>query len=181
MNLLLNINGTVGRGGWWLGQFINIALLFVALTIIATSGDVDFAEKYWILEALVNHPSVLFLFGLMLWINICLTVKRYRDIGKSGWWFLVAFMPYVGLLWQCTECGFVRGKSAAISYSGGGHTYNGDEPDETNSAIDDQIAAMVLKNKQAERSNAEPQPVRNSRPSHVQSFGNAAAPVFGKR
>jgi len=34
----------------------------------------------------------------MLVPSIAIAVRRLHDIGKSGWWFLVAFIPVLGLL-----------------------------------------------------------------------------------
>ncbi|WP_158811157.1 DUF805 domain-containing protein [Beijerinckia sp. L45] len=46
---------------------------------------------------------------LYLWINTCIAIKRLHDRNKSGWWFLLAFVPYVGGLWLLIECGMLRG------------------------------------------------------------------------
>ena len=39
--------------------------------------------------------------------QICVTSRRLHDIGKSGWWYLVSFIPLVGgillLVWCCTD------------------------------------------------------------------------------
>ena len=43
---------------------------------------------------------------LMLIPGLAVTVRRLHDIGKSGWWILVALIPIVGpillLIWYCT-------------------------------------------------------------------------------
>jgi len=38
-------------------------------------------------------------FGLILFIpSIAISVRRLHDIGKSGWWYLIAFIPLLGAL-----------------------------------------------------------------------------------
>jgi len=40
-----------------------------------------------------------FIFALALMVpSIALAVRRLHDIGKSGWWYLIAFIPIVGVL-----------------------------------------------------------------------------------
>jgi len=40
-----------------------------------------------------------FIFALVLLIpSIALAVRRLHDIGKSGWWYLIVFVPIVGIL-----------------------------------------------------------------------------------
>jgi uncharacterized membrane protein YhaH (DUF805 family) len=43
----------------------------------------------------VGWISTLAVFGMLV-PSIAVTVRRLHDIGKSGWWFLVAFVPLVG-------------------------------------------------------------------------------------
>lgn len=184
MNFLLGMSGRIGRAKWWLGQFINLSILLVAIVFFVVSSGGGIQAEDLTSEALATHPGFLFLFALLFWINACLTVKRYHDLDKSGWWFLICFVPYVGQLWQLVECGFFRGTDGVNSYDGGNssRTYSSDGSYGPSGSVDDQIAAMVRKNNQgAEPSYAEQQPVGNSRTNQTPSFGKAASPVFGKR
>ena len=52
--------------------------------------------------------SVMFVIGLILLIpSISVSVRRLHDIGKSGWWLLLGFIPIAGpivlLVWFCTD------------------------------------------------------------------------------
>ena len=39
------------------------------------------------------------IFALALLVpSIAIAVRRLHDIGKSGWWYLIAFIPVIGLL-----------------------------------------------------------------------------------
>ena len=39
------------------------------------------------------------IFALALLVpSIAIAVRRLHDIGKSGWWYLIAFIPIIGLL-----------------------------------------------------------------------------------
>jgi hypothetical protein len=53
---------------------------------------------------------------LCYWINVAITVKRYHDRNKSGIWFLVIFVPFIGGIWQLVECGFLAGSSGSNDY-----------------------------------------------------------------
>ncbi len=39
--------------------------------------------------------------------SLAVTVRRLHDIGKSGWYYLVTFIPFIGtiliLIWTCTD------------------------------------------------------------------------------
>lgn len=34
----------------------------------------------------------------LYWISIVCNVKRFRDTGVSGWWYITGFIPYVGFV-----------------------------------------------------------------------------------
>jgi uncharacterized membrane protein YhaH (DUF805 family) len=46
---------------------------------------------------------------LNLWITLAITVKRFHDRDKSGWWVLIGLVPAIGALWILIECGFLKG------------------------------------------------------------------------
>jgi uncharacterized membrane protein YhaH (DUF805 family) len=38
--------------------------------------------------------------GLLLYIPlVCVNIRRLHDINKSGWWFLLWFIPLIGTIW----------------------------------------------------------------------------------
>ena len=100
-NVLTNYVGFQGRASrseyWW----------FFLATFIAAfcTGMIDailFGWEYedptwltWFLQLAILLPS---------W---AVAVRRLHDIGKSGWWLLIAFIPLVGLIlllvWYCTD------------------------------------------------------------------------------
>jgi len=45
----------------------------------------------------------------LLWSALAVSVKRWHDRDKSGWWALVQFIPVIGWLWTLIENGLLRG------------------------------------------------------------------------
>jgi uncharacterized membrane protein YhaH (DUF805 family) len=107
MNLLLGFSGRIGRLQWWLGQLAILGVLLVGFTIVVMSvGATNIDET-------TLPASAFVIIGLTLivttWINIATTVKRFHDRDKSGFWFFIVLVPYVGAIWQIVECGFLSG------------------------------------------------------------------------
>jgi uncharacterized membrane protein YhaH (DUF805 family) len=40
--------------------------------------------------------SILILYGVCAWSSLSICVKRFHDLGMSGWWFPVLFFPAIG-------------------------------------------------------------------------------------
>ena len=53
---------------------------------------------------------------LSVWISIALSIKRFHDVGKSGWWYCIVFIPCVGWLWLLIENGFLESQRGANQY-----------------------------------------------------------------
>ena len=116
MHLLFGFSGRIGRGGWWLAQLANIVVGLVCLGVVGA-----FAPDLHGPNPLANLPAglvaaVLAFVALMTWINLASTVKRFHDRDKSGWWFLISFVPYIGGLWIIVECGCLAGTPGGNSY-----------------------------------------------------------------
>lgn len=45
-----------------------------------------------------------------IWISVAAAVKRCHDRGKTGFWYLIAFIPIIGPIWQLVELGFLPGE-----------------------------------------------------------------------
>lgn len=94
-HLLFGFSGREKRLPWW------IATILV---------DLGLGMVY----ALFGHPRasvlvLLLLAPLLIWISVAVQVKRWHDRDKSGWWFLMNFVPIIGWIWVLIECGFLRG------------------------------------------------------------------------
>lgn len=73
-------------------------------------------SEYWyvmLFEFLVGLvlgllPALTWIWSIATFIpSLALSVRRLHDLGKSGWWLLIALIPLVGsiilLVWECTD------------------------------------------------------------------------------
>lgn len=44
-----------------------------------------------------------------LYPAICVSIKRWHDRDKSGWWVLIGLIPIIGAIWVLIECGILKG------------------------------------------------------------------------
>jgi hypothetical protein len=114
-------------------------------------------------------------------VNVSTSVKRYHDRGKSGAWFLICLIPYIGAIWQFVELGFLRGEAGTNKYDGdtdSNRSWDSDFGSDTSYAnftdIDAKIAAMKSGSQQsvAQASANSPVARMNTRlPQGQQGFG----------
>lgn len=50
------------------------------------------------------------------WIYFCLTVKRWHDMGLSGWLVIISFVPVIGTVLTLMICGLVPGQRHVNRY-----------------------------------------------------------------
>ena len=90
-----NFKGRARRSEYWYIQLFLVLtnLAAAAIDLALMDGDVDrfianggggIVGLVWILATIVPALAVL--------------VRRLHDIGKSGWWALIGFVPFVGAL-----------------------------------------------------------------------------------
>lgn len=105
--LFLTLSGRISRQTFWTGFsmliaaqiIITIIMQIIGLADISTDGSLTMG--FWI--------SQVALFLIFLWPMICVSTKRYHDIGKSGWRQLILLIPIVGLAWFIIEVGLLKG------------------------------------------------------------------------
>lgn len=102
--ILFSFRGRIPRKTWWLwGVFGLLGCSLYAYALFSIAGaDRLHAEKLADL--------------LLLWPALAVSVKRWHDRDKSGWWALVFLVPLVGWLWVLVENGFLRGTVGANRY-----------------------------------------------------------------
>ncbi len=106
---------------WWFTllcyiiQYIQYVLACImSIMSLLTAADSDASAELAVttlggtVVAYLIMASVMFVVSLILLIpSISVSVRRLHDIGRSGWWLLLGFIPIVGpivlLVWFCTD------------------------------------------------------------------------------
>ena len=91
---LFGFEGRIGRGGYWL---INVVcwLAYVVAFLLLPMGSVG-----------LGLGGGLFLLAFA--VALATQTKRWHDRNKSGWWWLISFVPF-GSIWVLVELGFLPG------------------------------------------------------------------------
>jgi uncharacterized membrane protein YhaH (DUF805 family) len=58
-----------------------------------------------IIDAALHTPVLVVIVGLVLLLpTFSVSARRLQDTGRSGWWVLIEFMPFIGLIWLLVLC-----------------------------------------------------------------------------
>ncbi len=102
--MLLSTEGRISRQRFWLwgvGAMLGLAILLHGLLAVAR-------VRMAVAEPVVNV--------LLLWPALAISIKRWHDRDRPGWWALLALVPVVGWLWLLLANGFLRGTPGANRY-----------------------------------------------------------------
>lgn len=102
-----DFDGRARRMEYWMYALIAFIIGLVIGFIEMLLGFYDNGASFGVLSLLYN----LFL----LIPGIAVSVRRLHDLGKSGWWLLIAFIPIVGLIWLLVLF-FTEGESGSNEY-----------------------------------------------------------------
>ena len=97
LRMFFSLRGRVSRQQFWLyGVLALLGVAVLAHALLAIAG-----MRARSAELLVNL--------LLVWPALAVSVKRWHDRGRSGWWVLINLVPVIGWLWALIDNGFVRG------------------------------------------------------------------------
>jgi len=108
--------GRVCRGQYWLNYALVIGTINGLIAVIMSCFTVT--DKFLHLAAKneVFHIAWILAQGaaVVLWVALFIAglagaVKRLHDRDRSGWFYLIFFVPVIGTLWLLVELGFLRG------------------------------------------------------------------------
>jgi uncharacterized membrane protein YhaH (DUF805 family) len=99
--LLFSFDGRIGRRTWWLWGAAAMVGLAIYLTVLLRVAGVSAQTT----DLVVN--------ALLLWPALAVSVKRWHDRDKRGWWALVVFVPVIGWIWALIENGLLAGTVGA--------------------------------------------------------------------
>lgn len=84
-------SGRSRRKEYWMFVLFNIIFFVVAIVLDNILGtaieNVGYGLFYIVYALGVFIPS------------IAVAVRRLHDIGKSGWWIFISFIPVIGVIW----------------------------------------------------------------------------------
>ena len=95
--ILLGLSGRLPRRAWWTWGVLLLAGLNMLGAMYLGIAGVPTEKANGILAIVVGWPAV------------AVSVKRFHDRGKSGWWVFINLIPVVGFIWVVVENGFLRG------------------------------------------------------------------------
>lgn len=79
-------DGRARRREYWMFTLVNAAV-YVVLNILATQ-----------VSAYIGIVALVYMLGILV-PTIAVAIRRMHDIGKSGWWVLIALVPLIGGIW----------------------------------------------------------------------------------
>ena len=96
--ILFQFDGRIPRRTYWASTIgTNVVFFIAAMLLLAILGE-D-----------LGFFAVMLLYIPLTWASLALQIKRWHDRDKSGWWFLINFVPVVGGIWSFIEVGCLRG------------------------------------------------------------------------
>jgi uncharacterized membrane protein YhaH (DUF805 family) len=102
--LLFAFDGRINRAKFWLG----IVIVWVAVLVFAGIAGALNSSFGWLMFAIVYVG--------VIWVGLALSIKRWHDRDKSGWWVLIGFIPIIGGIWALVETGFLEGTQGPNQY-----------------------------------------------------------------
>ena len=92
MKQYADFNGRARRKEYWMFLLFNIIFALVAMLVDNLLG-MRINEQ-------IPYGYLYLLYGLATFIpGIAVGVRRLHDVGKSGWWYLIALIPLIGGLY----------------------------------------------------------------------------------
>lgn len=83
-----DFEGRARRTEYWMFSLFHVIILILLMVLAVVLSDLRWGTISW---------TPLFLYILVSFIpTLALTVRRLHDSGKSGWFYLFSFIPYIG-------------------------------------------------------------------------------------
>lgn len=104
-NNYANFSGRARRKEYWMFTLVNTIIITILYAIMFSSVDMNTGEMGG-LGSIVG--IILGIYSLAIIVpSLAVTIRRFHDQDKSGWMFLLAFIPFVGglivFVFMCLE------------------------------------------------------------------------------
>lgn len=110
---LFSFDGRVGRKTFWQTLVVLLVAELVIFIPLFALGRVESLQVVVLLASVVTYLAV----GVA---GLASTVKRLHDRGKSGWFYLISLIPFIGAIWLIIEVGFKASQPGINQYGAAG-------------------------------------------------------------
>ena len=84
----VNFSGRARRKAYWMFYLMHIVVTVVVVVL------------NMVIFGLEGMPVLTTIYGLFILLpGLAVAIRRLHDIGKSGWWYLIGFVPIIGIIW----------------------------------------------------------------------------------
>jgi uncharacterized membrane protein YhaH (DUF805 family) len=104
-----DFSGRARRKEYWMFFLFYSIFVFVAMLLDNVFGTTyDFFELNRLLGTKPVSGWIYMIFAWAMFLPLlAVSVRRLHDIGRSGWFYLVGYIPFAGLvimlIWSCTD------------------------------------------------------------------------------
>ncbi len=96
-------DGRATRSEYWYFFLFNLIFAVISAIIDELSGT-----TFHIGSINLHYGYVYLIYGLAIFApSLAVTVRRLHDVGKSGWFYFIILIPFVGAVWllvlACTD------------------------------------------------------------------------------
>ena len=95
INQFSDFSGRARRQEYWMFVLFNLVFAIIALLI-----DIYLGTTFEINGLGFGSGLASIIYSLFVFIpNMAVAIRRLHDVGKSGWFLLIAFIPFIGGVW----------------------------------------------------------------------------------
>ena len=104
----LNFSGRARRKEYWMFTLVYTIILFGCTVLDNMLGTVFMMDGGALGQISMGYGWAYTICGLVHFLpSLSLVVRRLHDVGKSGWFYLIILIPFIGFIWIlilfCTE------------------------------------------------------------------------------
>jgi uncharacterized membrane protein YhaH (DUF805 family) len=86
-------SGRARRKEYWMFVLVNFFIIIALEIVMFILGSMDD-------NLMLIGSGLLSLYGLYIFLpTLAVAVRRLHDVGKSGWWYFIALVPFIGGIW----------------------------------------------------------------------------------
>lgn len=90
-----DFSGRARRKEYWFFALFNVLVAMVLMFVAAGMSALIGREHNDLVGFVMFVPFSLFWLATLI-PSLAVTVRRLHDTGRSGWWWLISFVPFVG-------------------------------------------------------------------------------------